>query len=171
VARAFADDASTTTAVTYNATMAADPSTVAAGGTTTVTGSGFTPCAEVTLTLHSDPVALGTVTADATGAFSKPVTIPASTPAGSHTITGTAGSTNGIVTLTVTAAGTTTSAGSGSSSSTAAVTPAQSGGPLAFTGAHAALYSGLGLLLVLAGGAVAYLARRRRLENARWHEI
>jgi hypothetical protein len=171
-ARAFADEASTTsTSITYNATMAASPSTVAAGGTTTVTGSGFTPCAEVTLTLHSDPVALGTATADATGAFSQQVTIPASTTAGTHTITGAAGGTNGIATITVTAEGTSTSAGSGSSSSTAAVTPAQSGGPLAFTGAHAALYSGLGLLLVLAGGTVAFLARRRRLENARWTEL
>lgn len=166
-----AASSSTTTSVVYSATMTATPSTVAAGGTLTVTGTGFTPCAPVALNLHSDPVALATVTADATGAFSSPVTIPADTTPGSHTITGTSGTVNGIVSITVTAPGATSSSAGGSSSSSAAVTPAQSGGPLAFTGAHAALYGGLGLMLVLAGGAVAYLARRRRLENGRWQEL
>lgn len=81
-------------------------STIVAGGQLTVTGSGLPPNATEQITLNSSPVLLTTVTTSAAGAFSKLVTIPASTAAGSHTITvtGTSGVDPAAAPLTVTAA-------------------------------------------------------------------
>lgn len=67
-------------------TLTASPSTVAQGGSVTVSGSGFAPNASVSLTLFSDPVALGTLTANASGAISGSVTIPANAATGAHRI-------------------------------------------------------------------------------------
>jgi hypothetical protein len=59
---------------------------VAVGGTVTVSGGGFAPGSSVALTLRSDPVSLGTTRADANGAISTRVTIPAGTSQGQHRI-------------------------------------------------------------------------------------
>lgn len=61
-------------------------STVVAGGSLKVTGSGFSAGAQLRLELRSTPVALGTATASAAGAFSTIVTIPASVTPGAHTL-------------------------------------------------------------------------------------
>ncbi|GAA2597070.1 hypothetical protein GCM10010435_90450 [Winogradskya consettensis] len=53
--------------------------------TITVIGTGFAPFSTAKVTIYSDPIVLGTVTTDANGSFSVPVTIPASLEAGSHT--------------------------------------------------------------------------------------
>lgn len=79
----------TTTTSTTNpndttGTLNASPATVAQGGTVTVSGSGFAPNASVALTLFSDPISLGTLTANASGAISGTVTIPATAPTGAH---------------------------------------------------------------------------------------
>ena len=63
-----------------------EPSTVEAGKTVTVTGTGFAHSSPVSLTLHSDPVEIGTATTDDTGSFTAEVTIPAATEAGDHTV-------------------------------------------------------------------------------------
>jgi len=55
-----------------------------------VTGSGFPPNTGVTVDIQSTPLVLGTLTADANGAFSKTFTIPCSVGSGSHTVTATA---------------------------------------------------------------------------------
>lgn len=60
-------------------------STAAQGETITVNGQGF-PEGEVDLELHSLPMSLGTVTASASGTFSTSVTIPATAPAGAHSV-------------------------------------------------------------------------------------
>ncbi|PJJ61889.1 OmpL47-type beta-barrel domain-containing protein [Compostimonas suwonensis] len=57
---------------------------VTAGDPVTVTGRGFAPGALVSFTLESEPVAIGTAVADAQGAFSQAVTIPADTLTGDH---------------------------------------------------------------------------------------
>jgi hypothetical protein len=62
--------------------IAANPTTVSAGGLVTVTGACFP--ANV---LNSDPVTLGIVRTDALGNFSARFTIPVNTAAGAHTIT------------------------------------------------------------------------------------
>ncbi|TFC58247.1 esterase-like activity of phytase family protein [Cryobacterium sp. TMB1-7] len=63
---------------------------VAAGSTVGVSGRDFAANAELNVVLHSAPVRLGAVTADAAGAFSRTVTIPANTEAGVHRIVVTA---------------------------------------------------------------------------------
>lgn len=62
------------------------PSSAHPGDTFTVSGTGFAPNAPVTLGIYSSPVTLASVTADATGAFTTPVTVPTTTPVGAHTI-------------------------------------------------------------------------------------
>ena len=51
-----------------------------------MTGTGFAPSSPVSLTLHSDPVEVGTATTDDTGSFTAEVTVPAATEAGNHTV-------------------------------------------------------------------------------------
>jgi hypothetical protein len=53
----------------------------------TVTGSGFPPGTNVVVDIQSTPLVLGTLTADANGAFSAQFDIPCSVGAGSHTVT------------------------------------------------------------------------------------
>jgi len=60
---------------------------VPVGGAVTVTSIGWRPAASLDVVLHSDPIALATVTADATGAMTAQVTIPAGAAVGSHTVT------------------------------------------------------------------------------------
>ena len=57
---------------------------VTAGESVQVTGRGFRPMEKVSLEVHSDPVAAGTLTADANGEITGAVTIPASVPEGEH---------------------------------------------------------------------------------------
>ena len=56
------------------------------GEAITVDGTGFAPGAEVTIELHSDPILLGTTRVDAHGVLHLSATVPASVPAGSHSI-------------------------------------------------------------------------------------
>ena len=60
--------------------------TAAPGSNVDVSGSGFKPNTDVTITLHSTPVVLATVKANASGTFSATVTIPKDTVLGSHQI-------------------------------------------------------------------------------------
>lgn len=80
--------------------------TAEAGSQETVSGAGFAIGEPVTVTLHSDPVLLATVTADGFGDVRTTVTIPAGTVAGSHEIILVGQVTGNTVTipLTVTAA-------------------------------------------------------------------
>ena len=61
------------------------PGTVDAGGDITITVDGFQPLAEVTFTLHSAPVVLGTATADQDGSATATFTLPAGV-SGLHSI-------------------------------------------------------------------------------------
>lgn len=115
------------------------------GDTITVTGTGVQPHATVTVVLHSTPVTLGTVKADASGAFSATVTIPASTPVGAHTVV-----------VTAKAAGTPDVTGS----TPLTVVAADPGGELAVTGSADAGLGWIAGALVLAGAGAVLLARR-----------
>jgi LPXTG-motif cell wall-anchored protein len=57
------------------------------GGQLSVTAKGFPAGALVTFTLHSDPVVLGSATADGNGDATLTFTLPADTTPGMHTIT------------------------------------------------------------------------------------
>jgi hypothetical protein len=82
-ANAFGEQASAAVPVTVLATpgVTVPVGEVVAGGTVEVAGTGARPGERVDVELHSEPVLLATVTADATGAFRATVTIPAATPA------------------------------------------------------------------------------------------
>ncbi|MEV4139155.1 hypothetical protein AB0J72_44195 [Dactylosporangium sp. NPDC049742] len=59
---------------------------IAPGQPLTFIGSGFAPFSTVVVSIYSAPATLATVTTDASGGFSAPVTIPAGLAEGSHTM-------------------------------------------------------------------------------------
>ncbi|MEU4014273.1 metallophosphoesterase family protein [Microbacterium sp. NPDC028030] len=139
------------------AEIALDASSVKAGGTVTVSGSGFAEGAELRLELRSDPVQLGTVTAGADGSFQRTVTIPASTPAGVHTLAvilpdGT--EVTASVTVTAVSGGGAVTPGGGSGSGV--------DGDLATTGADSVPYIVAAVVLLAAGLGLFALRRRRQ---------
>jgi hypothetical protein len=71
-------------------TLSVSTTTPLAGATITVTGSNFTPGANITLELHTTTYVLAHVTASASGAFSASVTMPAGVT-GAHDIVATGG--------------------------------------------------------------------------------
>jgi len=121
-------------------------STVVQGGTIEVTGRGFASGEQIALELHSDPVKLATVTADASGVFRAQVTIPVSTDPGEHSLVA-AGATSGLTAqaaLTVEAAASVDGGGGG----------------LATTGAAVPVALILVMLVLLAAGGV-FIRHRR----------
>lgn len=56
------------------------------GGSVTVEGGGFYPGESVELVVHSTPVTIATVTANAAGGFATTAAIPSSVPPGAHTL-------------------------------------------------------------------------------------
>lgn len=124
-------------------TLGASASKVTAGGAVTVNASGLLSGESYTIELHSTPVVLGTVTADAAGTVSGTFTIPASTLGGPHTLVLLRGGVQvAAFPITVTAA---------------------SG--LAATGADAAALP-LGAALLALGALALGLARRRAVQPA-----
>ncbi|WP_433379393.1 fibronectin type III domain-containing protein [Actinoplanes sp. CA-142083] len=67
------------------------------GASITITGSGYAPFSTVVLSLFSNPVSLGTATADVNGDISVTVSLPHGTPTGSHTLLATGLDANGDV--------------------------------------------------------------------------
>jgi Bacterial Ig domain len=130
-------------------TLSLSSSTVGPGGSVTSSGNNFVPGSSVTVTLDNGTT-LATLTADANGAFSASITIPAGTAAGDHTLTATdATGESATAALTVTAAGAGGGAGGGG------------GGGLANTGVAIASIGGVGLLLLIGGGLMLLAGRRR----------
>lgn len=133
------------------ANLTVSDSTPGAGQQVSVTGSGFAPGANVVITFESTPVTLATVVADAAGAFTTVVTIPANATPGTHTINATGtGAGGGILVLSaqVTVGGT-------------------SGGTLAKTGGNGILPLLLVAAgLVLVGGVLIVSVRRRQAPQA-----
>ncbi len=124
------------------------PSTVAAGGSVTVSGSGFEPGSSLTGTLccPSSVVGIGTVVADAAGAYSITSTIPTDAQSGTCTMA-VSGAAVGGVKLMV---------------SFGSLVVQGSGGLLPVTGSEIGTLVGVATALVLAGVGFAYAARRKR---------
>jgi hypothetical protein len=162
-----------------------DQSSVQAGGTIQVDGSGFQAGEQVQVWLHSTPLLLATVSADASGTISYLATIPADTAAGSHHIE-LIGLTSAVqvatASFTVTAANdpaptTTTTAApvpttvpttatvadtfDAAASQSVAATTTSTSGTLPVTGAAVSSLLVAGLVLVAAGLVVLAGARRR----------
>ena len=118
---------------------------VAPGSKVTIAGSGFAAYSTISLYVHSSPVLLATTTADANGAISASVSLPASLPPGDHTLTATG-----------------PAPGGGTSTLTVAISVGgrgeKSGGMSGTVGAAAV--SGV-LLLALVGGLTILTVRRR----------
>lgn len=146
---------------------------LAPGSLVTISGGGFNPGATVALTIESDPVSLGSVTASATGAITATVTIPAGLEEGNHTIKATGESPTGTLVLsqavTTVAASTNSNSNaattSGSNSSSAGSNNASSlGAPpnqLAFTGTSTSILLVLAAALIGAGGLLFAINRRQ----------
>jgi len=120
--------------------------TATPGAKITKVFTGFQPYEVVTLVLHSDPVVLGTFTADADGVVTAEFTLPAGTELGTHHLVldgdmGTHYSEEFVVTGTA-----------------ATVSDSES---LAYTGASVGLPLALGAGLLVAGGGALVVTRRR----------
>ena len=131
-----------------------DKSSVASGGTVTVSGACPSANATVAFKLTPGDANLGSTTSDAAGSYSKTVTIPSGTAAGSYQIVVTCTSVLGEVftrnvAVSVAAAGTSTG--------TAGTATARTGGALTIPLTIAAI------LLIAAGSLAVVGARRRRL--------
>ena len=128
----------------------------------TVTGTGFAPKSTVTLTLHSEPVEVGTATTDASGDFTAEVTVPAATEAGDHTVVAESASpvVSATAPLTVTAPPAPAADPSAQPSAAPAPAPEQGGkGGLARTGTNALLAAAAAL--IAAGAGTAFIRRSR----------
>ena len=174
ILKGFGKDATVTSVTVKAATLSTpaltvEPSTVEAGKTIAVTGTGFAPESAVTLTLHSEPVEVGTATTDASGAFTATVTVPATTEAGAHTLVASTATplAEASAALTITAppapAPSDDPGAAPSTQPSAAPSPApeQGGkGGLARTGSHGLLAGAFAL--VAAGAGTAFIRRSRR---------
>jgi hypothetical protein len=122
----------------------------APGGTVVKILRGFKAFEWVTVTLHSTPQVVGTFQADASGAVRVEFPVPAGTPVADHTLVylGDQG-TYYQEAFTVAAAGSSGSAGG-----------------LAYTGADVTVPLVGGIAALAAGGAVTFLARKRRTTEA-----
>lgn len=73
------------------ATLTLSAPTVPQGGILSATVAGCPPGSSVHFVLNSDPIDMGTVTADSVGSATISVTIPVGFPVGTHTVTATCG--------------------------------------------------------------------------------
>jgi hypothetical protein len=138
-----------------------------------LTGSGFLPFSTVVLTMYSTPTPLGTAVAGADGTFTATVTIPTGLAAGTHALVASGIDDSGDpyalrmdVTLTGATAGPTGTSGTtvsteASTTGSAGSTGAGEAGTLAFTGASVVVPGVAGLVVLVAGGALVLLGRRR----------
>jgi hypothetical protein len=135
VASGGGSSTTTTTAAPKGPSVATNLGQVAPGGSLTFAGDGFPPNTDVSVTLFSTPVNLGTTKTDANGHFSVVVAIPSNIDPGQHTLTAsTADGKTASVTFTVIAP-TPTSAGATTTTAAAAVLgTTTTKTPLAFTG-------------------------------------
>ncbi len=128
--------------------------TPAPGQTVTVVIKGLKPLSKVTVELHSDPLVLGTFTADANGTINVDVTVPAGTEVGDHTIVATGVDPQGnpvTASIPVTVM----------SNTSPTADPNGGGGFLPRTGGDVATLVTVGGVLVVIGSASALAARRR----------
>ena len=143
---------------------------VTAGGSFSISGTGFAPSSQLQAFLFSDPVFLGTVNSDVNGNYQALFNIPITTPAGPHTVVvqgpGRTGIANeSVATIEVNAAGTQPvgAYGSYATPSAAVASPATSAvagsGRVAFTGVTVKRPLLVGSLLLVIGLYVALAAR------------
>ncbi|MCI2957388.1 family 43 glycosylhydrolase [Agromyces atrinae] len=134
--------------------------TVRAGESVSFTASGFDAGERVDVTLYSDPILLGSVTADADGRIDASFLVPADVPPGEHTlrVAGAESGATGEAALTVLAAA--VPGGPGTPGGPGA--PGTPGG-IALTGVELLPGIALALMLLVSGGLLWFGRRRSRL--------
>ncbi|MCE4026776.1 LPXTG cell wall anchor domain-containing protein [Microbacterium sp. Au-Mic1] len=138
------------------------------GGSVTVTANGLAADVEgFAVEVHSDPVSLGTGSTDASGTFALQAALPASLPAGAHTVTVSFnGTTVASASFTVSSGG---DSGSGSGDTGSGSGSAGSGsgasGALATTGSDAPIALGIAGAVVIAVGVLLLVRRRAGLHQ------
>ena len=131
--------------------VAVSSSTVAPGGSLTVTGTGWLPASSVSVWIESTPVLLKSgVAVDSNSEFTTSVIVPADIEPGPHTIFSTGTTTTGEVGAAASASITVTGS-----------TPDGSGDNLAATGSNIIPIAALGGALVATGLGTVVLVRRR----------
>jgi hypothetical protein len=121
---------------------------VTPGATISVTVSGFRPREVIVFVIHSTPVQLASLTANASGAANASLTIPSSIPAGVHTITATGLTSGHVVSFQVTVEQPTAAGGGG-------------GPGLSNTGVAAVALGTVGGIFLIGGIAFTFAGRRR----------
>ncbi|TAM91032.1 MAG: hypothetical protein EPN43_04870 [Jatrophihabitans sp.] len=134
---------------TNQMTVGVSNSSPSPGQSITVSGTGATPNGQVSIDFHSTVVHLATVTANVDGAYTATVTIPTG-QCGAHTIVATDVTTGNTASTAVTLPACTASTGTGT------------GGGLSATGVAVAGIGAVGVALLLGGGLMLLLGRRRR---------
>jgi LPXTG-motif cell wall-anchored protein len=152
-----------TTTTTTPAAMTAEPSFMYPGESCLIQAHGFAPGSDVTITVYSDPLVIGTFAADANGSIAQSWTVPSGFAAGAHTVVLTGRSIAGAVELSapitvgsLVQAVTTTAA----PSTTAAVVTTSGNLPTTGSGMTQPLVVGAAVL-VLGGGAAVAVSRKR----------
>lgn len=143
------------------------PDSVTRGQQFTIGGSGFLPGAEIEYGIYSEPTVLGTAVADAQGAFTAVVTIPADQSAGAHTLAATgigAEGTPRLLTSATTVVLPPTDGGTDGAEGTGTGSGSGDGSGLATTGIDSSASVGIALLALLAllGGLLLARGARRR---------
>lgn len=138
-------------------------STVRAGEQIDVSGAAFAPNLQVSVSLHSQPVNLGSSTTNDEGAFRVTVRIPVTTEPGDHSIV-VEGDDGSLVAVPLTVVATPAPGGGDADPDTATNTR---GGSLANTGTNQAVPLALGLALALLGLVIASIARGAATRKAR----
>jgi hypothetical protein len=139
-----------------------------AGGSLSVSGTGFHKNSTVTITLHTAVTRLGSARTDSAGAFAVTVQLPEGV-SGAHTVVvqGSAAVTDTCSAALTVGSGTGGVAvgpqGGGGTGGTGGVATGATGGT-AYTGVAALGLSGLGALLLVGGGVLLLVGRRRRVE-------
>ena len=126
------------------------------GGAVSVDVTGFIPGETLAVWLHSDPVQLGTLTADPMGAVRGSFTVPAGTSAGEHHVVLVASDGSEFTATTVAVTSASLPRGAGATGTGA------SSGTLAATGSNVDAWGVAAMLTLLAGAAFMVVARRRR---------
>ncbi|NYD68019.1 copper amine oxidase [Agromyces atrinae] len=128
-------------------TVSFGQSEVTAGGTQSVTASGFTPGESVSAVLHSDPIDVGTYIADEDGDVVFQFVVPASLETGSHSLVLTGQTSSTVAEGSFTVVGATVAGVIGS---------------LSTTGTNANILASIAALLLLAGAGLGFAGLRRR---------
>jgi hypothetical protein len=141
--------------------VAGSTTTVGPGGQITCGGANFQPGETVAFEAHSTPVSLGTVQANAVGAWTATLTIPTNFPPGAHQIVATGLSSGQQAVFDFTVVGTVANT---TPVAAVATTPSTSA-PLAFTGTDSILLVSVASIALAIGGFLVLGSRRRRHEH------